>query len=242
MNKKKKHYLIYQITNNINQKFYIGKHETYNIDDDYFGSGKYLQNAIEKHGIENFTKTILFKLQNQNEMNLLEKMVVTPEFCAREDTYNINVGGDGGWNYVNQNPANTGINHFFKNKTKDEIKLLRLKGGNSIKQKIQSMTKDEYQQMQKFHKCLALAQHEKHPNYYSGQNNPMYGKHHSAESRKKMSENHKGEKNPMRKRIWICNDKTFENKVILKSEPIPYGWRKGRIGKLFQKQSIKPNR
>ena len=34
-------------------------------------------------------------------MNLLEKMVVTPEFCSRKDVYNINVGGDGGWNYVN---------------------------------------------------------------------------------------------------------------------------------------------
>ena len=39
-------------------------------------------------------------------MNLLERMVVTPEFCAREDTYNINVGGDGGWSYVNENKLN----------------------------------------------------------------------------------------------------------------------------------------
>jgi len=34
-------------------------------------------------------------------MNLLEKCIVTQEFCARKDTYNINVGGDGGWSYVN---------------------------------------------------------------------------------------------------------------------------------------------
>ena len=32
----KKYYLIYQITNNINGKIYIGKHETDNLDDDYF--------------------------------------------------------------------------------------------------------------------------------------------------------------------------------------------------------------
>ena len=36
-------------------------------------------------------------------MNLLEKMVVTEEFCKREDVYNIKVGGEGGWDYINQN-------------------------------------------------------------------------------------------------------------------------------------------
>lgn len=35
-------------------------------------------------------------------MNLLERCVVTKEFCDRTDTYNINVGGDGGWSYVNE--------------------------------------------------------------------------------------------------------------------------------------------
>ena len=71
----KKYYLIYQITNNINGKIYIGKHETDNLDDDYFGSGKHLKHAQKKYGLENFTKTILYYLQNKEEMNLLEKMV-----------------------------------------------------------------------------------------------------------------------------------------------------------------------
>ena len=101
MNKKKKHYLIYQITNLVNNKIYIGKHITTKIEDEYFGSGKLIRKAINKYGLENFVKTILFELQNEEEMNLLEKCVVTQEFCNREDTYNINVGGDGGWSYVN---------------------------------------------------------------------------------------------------------------------------------------------
>lgn len=97
---KNKHYLIYQITNNVNGMIYIGKHETFNVDDNYFGSGKYLKRAIKKYGLENFTKTILIELQNLEELNLLEKMVVTPEFCARKDTYNILEGGHGGWNGI----------------------------------------------------------------------------------------------------------------------------------------------
>ena len=43
-------------------------------------------------------------------MNLLEKAVVTPEFCARKDVYNINIGGNGSWAYINSNPNLNGGN------------------------------------------------------------------------------------------------------------------------------------
>ena len=45
-------------------------------------------------------------------MNLLEKMVVTPEFCAREDVYNIKEGGEGGWDIINNETLET----FIENK------------------------------------------------------------------------------------------------------------------------------
>lgn len=89
-------YLLYKITNNINGKIYIGKHKTNRLDDEYFGSGKILNFAKAKYGLENFTKTILFYCANEEEMNLLEKTVVTPEFCQRDDTYNLKAGGEGG--------------------------------------------------------------------------------------------------------------------------------------------------
>lgn len=99
---KQKHYLIYQVTNLLNNKIYVGKHETFNIEDRYFGSGKIITAAIKKHGIENFEFKILIDLKNEEEMNLLEKLVVTEEFCRRDDVYNIKVGGDGGWDHVNK--------------------------------------------------------------------------------------------------------------------------------------------
>lgn len=91
----KKHYLVYQITNLINQKIYIGIHGTDNLDDGYFGSGSYLKRAIKKYGMENFQKDILFVFDNPEEMIAKEAELVDRKFIARKDVYNIKLGGEG---------------------------------------------------------------------------------------------------------------------------------------------------
>lgn len=96
-------YTIYQITNMIDGKVYIGKHQTKDLADNYMGSGKHLKRALAKHGIENFKKEILFQFDNEAEMNTKEAELVTEEFCLREDTYNLCPGGKGGFGYINNN-------------------------------------------------------------------------------------------------------------------------------------------
>lgn len=89
------YHLIYKITNIKNGKIYIGKHTTKNPYDDYFGSGIAINKAIEKYGIENFTKEIIFCFTNEKEAYLKEESIVTQEFVNRKDTYNIITGGHG---------------------------------------------------------------------------------------------------------------------------------------------------
>lgn len=110
------HYLIYKITNLIDGKEYIGSHRTKNIDDGYMGSGKYLKHAIEKYGLTNFKKDILFDFQTAEEMYQKEGELVNEEYLATTNTYNLKVGGFGGWDYLND----TGIS-----KSKEKIKLAK---------------------------------------------------------------------------------------------------------------------
>jgi len=100
-----KRYLIYKTTNLINNKFYIGAHETINVNDGYLGSGILLNKAIKKYGIENFKKEILKEFNNSSEMYEEEKNIVE-KFLGNPLCYNINSGGSGGWDYVNKNINN----------------------------------------------------------------------------------------------------------------------------------------
>lgn len=104
-------YTIYKITNTINNKFYIGKHQTNNINDSYMGSGIAIVKAIKKYGKENFTKEILFVFDNEQDMNKKEKELITEELVSDPNCYNIGVGGEGG-------PQFKGKHHTDKTKEK----------------------------------------------------------------------------------------------------------------------------
>lgn len=91
MNNKK--YVVYQIINKLNKMIYIGCHVTENANDSYKGSGTNIKKAIKEYGLENFEKIILFQFDNKEEMLAKEKELVDLNFIAREDTYNIIVGG-----------------------------------------------------------------------------------------------------------------------------------------------------
>jgi len=109
-------YIIYKTTNLIDGKYYIGCHQTNNLDDGYLGSGKYLKRAIKKYGRENFKYEILHEVNTKEEMFDLEKLLVDKALVENTQTYNLKIGGSGG------NPGIVGVfkgkRHTEKTKTK----------------------------------------------------------------------------------------------------------------------------
>lgn len=91
-----KHFIIYKTTCLINEKFYIGQHETYDIHDSYLGSGLLLTSAIRKYGKNNFTKEVLYIFNNKNDMNLKEAEIINSDLLKDPLCYNLALGGQGG--------------------------------------------------------------------------------------------------------------------------------------------------
>ena len=102
-------YIVYKITNTINGKIYIGAEKTKNIFDKYYGSGTLIKKAVKKYGIENFKKEILYVFNNQKDMYEKERELVNEKFIKKENTYNLRIGGKGGWGHIDNSGENNGM-------------------------------------------------------------------------------------------------------------------------------------
>lgn len=97
------YFTVYKITNIKNNFIYIGVHKTKNINDTYFGSGDIIKRVIKKYGKDCFRKTVLFVFNDSKSMYKKEAEIVNEIFVKRNDTYNIKVGGIGGFDHINNN-------------------------------------------------------------------------------------------------------------------------------------------
>ena len=92
-----KHY-VYEITNLINGRKYIGKRScNCDIEDDkYMGSGEYILKAIEKYGIKSFKKDVICICQSEEEAYLKEKEYISFKKANKDRLYyNVSEGGNG---------------------------------------------------------------------------------------------------------------------------------------------------
>jgi len=158
---------IYETTNLINGKKYIGKHKADEFDKQYFGSGLNIQKAIKKYGEENFQINIIEKIYtNEYTLNEREKYWIN-FYNAQLDSnyYNIADGGFGG--------------DIIKGMSKEQKEIFGKKISKGLKE---------------FHK--------NNPNYQTGQNNPMFGKHKNGKEANMYGKKHTEE---TKKRIALAH-------------------------------------
>lgn len=200
------HYTVYQITNKVNKKIYIGVHQTEDLDDGYYGSGTILNRSIEKHGLESFEKQILHIFDNPEEMFSKEAELVNEDFVKRPDTYNLRVGGQGGWDYVNR----VGLNVY---PTHSETLKENFALGTKV---VQDKLKNDFEFRKAFCKNVTLGL-KKH---YVDNPAHFLGRNHSQETKQKMSKSqlgkHTGQKNSQYGTCWIHSLELKENKKIPK--------------------------
>ena len=110
---KQKFFVVYQITNLIDDKIYVGAHITHNINDKYMGSSKYLKKDIKELGRQNFKKDILHVFDNKEDMISKEAEIVNREFCHRPDTYNKREGGNNNFTNINMLSVKDNMNNVF---------------------------------------------------------------------------------------------------------------------------------
>ena len=208
-------YYLYEIKNLINDYIYVGVHKTKNMDDGYMGSGKIILRAIEKHGAENFSKTILETFETSDAMFAREKEVVTDEFLARPNTYNMRRGGFGGFDHINKLGFVRNSSHFSNGNTES------IRGGLTTRDKKLAIFSDE--NLKKAKEVLR----ERYPH------GTFYQKKHSEETLIRMRDSHiglqTGNKNSQFGTMWITDGK--KNKKCCSTDVIPAGWKKGRTSK-----------
>lgn len=177
------------------------------------GSGKYLRRAVEKYGLENFSKEILFVYDSEDLMNAKEAELVTEEFCLREDTYNICEGGKGGWSYINNQGLNIGVKFINENGLNNKNSQYKI-----TSEKIKSNSVYALEFSEKISQGLKRRIEEGRFKYTPHN--------HSEKTKKKMSESKKGDTNFMFGKMWITDGQN--NRPINKTDTIPEGWVKGR--------------
>ena len=190
---------IYETTNLINGKKYIGKHISNKFDNNYYGSGVALKRAINKYNKENFKVVILEEVEDLALLSKLETDYII-KFNAVKDNnyYNNSYGGeDEGWSGINKmykekpdlwrrnreksSKSQTGQKRTLETKTKisNSLKGRTKYNSEQVRKATESMvrTKNSKEWKETVGKDTAkkISQTRKEKGLAKGKNNPMYG-------------------------------------------------------------------
>lgn len=124
--------VIYKITNQINNKSYVGKTTTslkqrmrsHKCADTVIG------NAIRKHGWENFSVEVIEECETKEQLNEREIFWIAELNCKTPNGYNRSDGGDGPTGYSHSNETRAKLSAAGKGKKKSPEHRAKIGAGN----------------------------------------------------------------------------------------------------------------
>lgn len=188
--------------------YYIGVHSTDNMLDGYIGSGYHLRNAVNKYGYENFARCVIKYFDTHEEALKYENKILTEKVLNDRYCYNIQHGGKGS-KEEHLMSTREKISEALRGRklTEKQIEILRKsntgrKKSLETKRKISETLKKK--DMGQYNRGRVQSQGEKIKRSLSikksysegrikrpdnrGNKNPMYNRHHTEETKKKLSE------------------------------------------------------
>lgn len=208
-------YCIYQITNKINDKRYIGQHkyeDESNPMGKYKGSGVLLHKAYKKYGIENFETKILYnRIRDKETVDAMEIWAIE----KYKPEYNIAKGGSCGPVLFGKENGFYGKHHSEETKRKHSLWVKEHQSGENNPFYGKHHSDESKKKISEANKGMRKpSRSEEHRRKLSESNK---GKHRSDETKKRISDAKKG-------RHWYTNGVdsvlTFE---------CPIGYKPGRV-------------
>ena len=178
---------IYKITNNINNKVYIGqtikqrptdrfsqhRYDSRNLKDN---DNSYLHKAMNLYGVDNFSFEVIEEIENQF-LNEREIYWIQVYDSLTPNGYNLTLGGEGTKGFSRPQSLEE------KEKRKESNKQFYLEHPEE-REKISQRTKELWQNEEYRNKVTESNKkfYQEHPDMFKGENNPMYGKKHTEEA------------------------------------------------------------
>ena len=208
---------VYIWTNNINGKRYIGSRKG-TPDDGYIGSGFAFKAAVNKYGIENFTRRIVYRGKGYRKMETMFIINANDALNSKE-FYNLMHLTDGYCEHSEESKAKISASQLGERNP-----MFGKTGKNS------PLFGKKYSE-----ESIAKRSGENHPMFgKTGENHPAFGRKHSDETRAKMSDAKTGENHPMfgKKGLVFWNNGTISKRS--KTSPGP-DFVRGRLKKSLNK-------
>jgi hypothetical protein len=217
-------FTVYKTTNLVNGKYYFGVHKTKDPNDNYLGSGTYIERAVAKHGMEKFRKDVLFVyLEAESAFAKEDELIQCYRGCDPL-CMNLRKGGSGGFDWINRN----GINNKAANGLKaNRNRIQKIANDPTFRQRWSEISK------------LGAAKARLNPKFGSKEssalgaaiwNKTWTGRKHTQAATEKMSVAKRGDRNTIFGRRWMKHPdfKPFPVKADDVEAHLAAGWTFGR--------------